>query len=337
MTDPQPSPLTAPLRRWHWLLAPLLLVLVALTAWRGLEFFRNLALQQDQLRALTRDLNQAEAQLARLAARQEDLLDNAQASGSRVEALAQRLETYDQTLGELGEQLQGGRVRAQLAVIEQLLLTANERAQLAQDSAGALAALELADERLALLKEPRLYRLREILAQERAALQALPPRDTTVAALTLASLIARLPQLPLASRLPDRSTAAPAPPPAAGLAEGLWQAVRKALAGVFSLRRANGPPPRLLPEAEEAVVMQVLTLKLEAARVALLRGDEAALRDTVTSARQWLRSYYRAQDPGVQQAQAELERLGALSLGTPLPDLTRSLAQLRAYSGRVSP
>jgi len=46
---------------------------------------------------------------------------------------------------------------------------------------------------------------------------------------------------------------------------------------------------------------------------------------------QWLGDYYRAEDPTVSAARAELERLRGLELDPPLPDLSRSVGLLRAY------
>jgi uroporphyrin-3 C-methyltransferase len=100
---------------------------------------------------------------------------------------------------------------------------------------------------------------------------------------------------------------------------------------LFTVRRTEQPVARLLPPEQQALLGEVLALRLEAARGALLRADTPAFRDALKSAEAWLDEYYRSDDPGVLAAQADLEKLEALDLDPALPDLSRSLRLLRAY------
>lgn len=313
-----------------------LLVLLALSLWATVTLVQRFQQQETTIRQLAQDLNQQEVLLARETARQADLTLLAQRNSSELANFSNRLDGYDQTVGQLTEQLQGGRVRIQLATVEHLLMAANERLLLNHDVDGALIALTLADERLGRLNEPRLFRLREAIAREKAAVAAIEQTDLTSVALTLASLSARAPKLPLAARVPDRfETRASATPPIlspdANWMDRLWSVTTHALSSVFTVRRAQGIAPRLLPPEEEALILNLLQLRLEGIRAALLRRDTTTLRDLCVSTSQWLRDYFRAEDPGVMSAQAELERLRALDLSPELPDLTRSLTLLRGY------
>lgn len=317
--------------RWKTLLLLTLVLALALAGWRVYELLKG---QAERIQELSRGLNTLEAQVARLDTRQSDLAQAAQHNSSEIASFASRLDEYDQAAGKLAEQLQGGRVRFQLAAVEHLLLAGNERVQLEHDVRGAITALELADERLASLAEPRLFKLREAIAQERAALLAVPQADLTSAALTLSSLIARVPRLPLRARVPERLDVRSEHsdlPEGATWSERLWAGLKEALASVFTVRRNSGPAPQLLPPEQEVVVYQVLALKLEGARVAMLRGDVTSLRGLCDSASAWLRDYFRADDPNVLSAQAELERLKSMQLDPPLPDISRSLTLLRGY------
>jgi uncharacterized protein HemX len=199
----------------------------------------------------------------------------------------------------------------------------------------ALLALQIADERLGALNDPRLFKTREAIAQERAQLQALPRPDLTSASLTLSSLIDRADSLPLRARVEPRQfggprSAGPTSDPNAAWYERVWTSVRGAVASLFVIRREdNAASLRLLPAEDEAVLVHVLILKLESARIALLRGDTAAFRETMGSAADWLRQFFRSEDAGVEAALGEIERLQALELSAPMPDLSGSLTLLR--------
>jgi uncharacterized protein HemX len=257
-----------------------------------------------------------------------------------VQALRRQLETQAQKQTELSGSVanlsgivEGGRSRVQLAAIEQLLLLANDRLLLAHDVDGALRALNLADSRLATLKEPRLHTVREALAQEQAALAALPAADLGGATLALAQIMNSAPHFPLRARAPERfepQLPDTAPPADGTFSQRVWGAVKTALSAIFTLRRSEGPALRLLAPDEEAMAARILQLKLEGARLALLSGDGAALRDLAGSAADWLRTYYADSDPGVRAALTQLDRVAQLNLNPAPPDISRSLTLLRA-------
>jgi len=287
-------------------------------------------------RRQARDLAALRAQAEEMASRQTDLSAAVRRNGVDLAALGGRLEDSQQAMARLSDTVEGGRTRLQLAAVEQLLLMANDRLLLAHDSATALKALDLADQRLALLNEPQLFRVREALARERAALATLTLPDYTGLALSLTELSRRLPQLPLRARARDRFDASAEPvtlPPGAGTLQRLWAAVREALSNIFALRRNDGASPRLLAPEEEALVVQVLRLKVEGARLALVAGDTRTFHDLAGEAAEWLTRYYDETDPNVRAALAELQRLAALKLAPELPDISGSLTLLRAQLG----
>ncbi|MGH8443736.1 MAG: uroporphyrinogen-III C-methyltransferase, partial [Solimonas sp.] len=271
MTEPEaskpfPAGLTsdAPPRGYgRWLL---LLVLAALLAGGGAWLYARVsslyAAQDELLRRTARDLNALEVQSDRLESRQTDLAAAAQRNGNDIAEFASRIDAHDQIVGQLKDQLSGGRGHFQLAAVEQLLLLANDRLQLARDVPAAIIAIEEADTRLVALKEPRLFPVRQALAQERSALQAVPLPDYPGAALTLSSLIQRAPRLPLVARVPTHFEAQPEHVLVADDArwyQRLGGSVREALSSIFSVRRDTGPSPRLLGAEQETLVVQVLS------------------------------------------------------------------------------
>ncbi|MGH8455885.1 MAG: uroporphyrinogen-III C-methyltransferase [Stenotrophobium sp.] len=319
-----------PARRWLPLLILLLLALMAAGGWLLFNFLRQ---ETAQVQNLTRDFNALELQSGRLDNRIADIAEAQRRNSTDVAAFGTRLDEQNAAVAKLSEQYQGGRVRVELTTAEQLLMSANDSLLLEHDAAAALTALALADDRLGALGEPRLFNVRRAIAEERAALQAVPQADLTAAALTFSSLISRVSRLPLRARVPDHFEARTQQvnvPADAGWAQRGWASIKQALSSIFVIRRNNGPAPRLLPPDEEALVYQILAMKLEGARIAMLRRDSTSYRDLCDSASAWLRDYFRADDPGVLAAQAELERLRPLQLNPPLPDISRSLELLRA-------
>ena len=327
--------------RWLFLLAGL--GAAGYAAWHGTQWARGtyeaVSGQQELLARLARDLGALRAQADELAGRQTDLSAAVRRNGSEVAALGGRLDDSEQAVARLSETVEGGRTRVQLAAIEQLLLMANDRLLLARDARSALQALDLADQRLGALSDPRLYKVREALTAERAAVAALALPDTAGIALSLADLIKRVPQLPLRGRVPERFAAQGQDlyaDPDAGAIGRLWAAVKTALSNIFALRRTDGPKPRLLSQDEEALVVQILQLKLEGARLAALAMDGRTFSELAGGARRWLTEYYDETDAAVRVAAAELERLEKIELAPAPPDISRSLALLRAHLGAAA-
>lgn len=326
-----------------WLLTLVLLAAAGYGLWRawlwGTDTLDVVSTQQELIARLGRDVQNLRAQADELASRQTDLAQAVQRNGQELASLGGRVEDSNEAVARLNETVEGGRTRVQLAAIEQLLLMANDRLLLAHDAQSALRALDLADQRLSRLGDPRLHPVREALSAERAALTTLVLPDTTGFALALGDIQKRAATLPLRVHAPA-NFAAPAEPTAAPAPETSWlgraaASIKQALASIFSLRRDPRGEPRLLGPEEAALVGQILELKLEGARLALLARDGLAFRELTGAARDWLARHYDTGDADVQFALQELERLHGQALAPAPPDISRSLALLRAHLGAV--
>lgn len=328
---------------WIGLLIILLLLLLVgggFAGWYGWQQWNALHAERDAatgtLATLRGDFDTLASQVAAVDARQSDLARGSERRATELSSLQARIDDSLELVSRINEQLSGGRVRFELSAVEQLLLLANDRLQLDRDAVSALAALDSADRRLAALADPQLFKVREALARERAALRAVPRPDLASAALSLSSLIDGASRLPLAAHSPTTFSA----PEPRGKANGnapqapgwqrAWSAIQTAARNLFVVRRdADAQRLRLLPPEAEGVIYHVLILKLEGARAALLSGRTVPMREALVSASAWLDAEFKADDAAVIAVQAELRRLQQLELTPPLPDISGSLVELR--------
>jgi len=224
--------------------------------------------------------------------------------------------------------------------------------QLTRQPAAALAALELADARLAASSDPRWTPLRRALARDIERLRAVPAVDVTGNALKLDQLIVGADVWPLANapaapppappKAATRPAARKAEPPAESAAEppppGGWQKVRAWLAAEFGdLLRINevGTPEALLLNAEQGrLVRSQLKLRLLGARLALLARNDRLYQADIDNAQTLLALYFDARHAGATGAAATLRQLRAVPLAPDMPALADSQAAVRAARAR---
>jgi uncharacterized protein HemX len=223
-------------------------------------------------------------------------------------------------------QRQLGKTRGDLMIAdaEYLLSVANQKLHLVGDVRSALAALEAADQRLRDSGDPGVFKAREALAEEIHLVKNLEPPDVVGISAKLIALEAKVKELP--SFLPHAGHKS-GEPGEQGQAEESG-GVLENLKDLVTVRRTDRPVGAvLLPEEVEAL-RQVLLLKLEVSRLALLRADEALYKASLQSAHDWLTEHF---DRDASVTQAVASELGAL-IGSPIriefPDISKSLALL---------
>lgn len=252
---------------------------------------------------------------------------------SVVSGLRSRQDDIDRRAGEIAaavagmqDLVQGGEYALRIAEALHLQRLATERLRLAGDVEGALAALEATDRVLAGLADPKLLPVREQLAIEMASLKAIAKPDIAGLSLRLERMIAGLDILPVrpaestpvALDLEDRETAP------------WWErALDRVLNEVgrhVSVRRQEGG--LLADEGTALLLRRLLALRLEAARVALLRRDEPDYRRMLDDARRLLADPF---EPAAAAAlHAEIDALAQVRLRPDLPDISGSYGLLSA-------
>lgn len=269
---------------------------------------------------------------------QQKLQQSSQAQAQKLAQLNQELTQSRVQLGEMTDKIEGGLRRWKLMEVQDLLLVASTRLQLYKDASGAQQALHLAGQGLRALNDPRLFKIREKVVNEVAALDALPKPDIEGMALSLGSLINEIPKLPLADKVvgdygktkagTDSETKLRSP-------EAPWRhflsSVRDALSGMLTIRRDGGSYRPLMPPQQTFFLYQNLQLKLQAARLALLQNKTTTYSEALAEAGQWLQTYFNTSNAAVAAAIQQLGQMQKIELAWETPDISGSLTALRAY------
>ena len=278
----------------------------------------------DQREMVDTQRQDLEAQSAAFAA-QDDKLENER------EQLKQEADTIRQAMADVQERVGRSSGQWMVAEAEYLMRIANHRLKLARDPLTALAALGLADERLRDSGDPGWIGVREELAREMAALKALQMPDTAGLAAELQGLGAQSAQLKLTlGTLNNPAEAARATGEETD--KNLKSMLKDGLQGfgdLMRIRRHDKPVSAMLPPEQQYFLFQNLRLQLEAARIALLRGETELYRSSLATAAEWLEEYFDTEDPGTRATLEAIRRLSAAELRPALPDISGSLRALQ--------
>jgi uroporphyrin-III C-methyltransferase len=217
-----------------------------------------------------------------------------------------------------------------MSEVEFLLQTASQRVLLAGDSEGAKTALILADEKLKVLADPRLYRLRALLADEQLALSSVTKVDIDGLALRLQSVLDKVETLQVLMA-PDVAARAAKEEVATTEAAVDWKGALMAawheVRSLVVIRHQKGGAAAVLVPEKRYFLYQNLHLKLETARLALLEGREAVYHDSLTSAEKWLTQYFVGEERDA--VLATLTALNSEKITVAMPDISASLAWLK--------
>jgi uroporphyrin-3 C-methyltransferase len=218
------------------------------------------------------------------------------------------------------------------AEVEYLLAVANHRLILERDVNTALTALQDADRRLEAIGDPALIPVRKLIASETTALKSVDVPDIAGMALKLSSLVDNIEQLPLVSRerLKTDEAMDESQTTVSNFRE-LMAKIRAAFKGVVTIRRSDQPIEPLLPPEELHYLSQNLGLKLEEARIALLRRDTPTFRQNLTDSREWVQRYFDPEAAAVSYVIATVDELRDVELKPQLPDISDSLREMRRW------
>jgi len=258
----------------------------------------------------------------RLAAAERGLRAAEEAREALRGRLEERIGEFAAALDEVREATLGHHTRWRLAEVRYLVSAAHQRLELADDTAGAVAALEAADEALHRLGDSRVLALRRAVVEDIAAIRAAATPDIEGIALRLHNLERRVDQLPRArGEAGERVAAAEVDPEAP-----LWRRLVDRLQGLVVVRERGTAPVSPAPEdAERLPAREALGFALAQARRAALAADASAYEAALARARELVDARFDADSAAVGRFSDALGDLLERSVSVDLPDLGPTL------------
>ncbi|MEX0975754.1 MAG: uroporphyrinogen-III C-methyltransferase [Woeseia sp.] len=322
---------------------------VAWLTWQGLSQGTEQAATNTTLTSLAGNLDEARQSLDDLQQEVADLdesdrdVDRELASlteqvdglNEDLESLPARVADLETTMASLQGISTGARENWWLAEAEYYMQIANAQLQLAGNPLLAAEALRFSDERVRQLGNPALTGVRRALSAELQALDAMVKPDVEGITMRLASLTDAISSLPIEENVAQDATGMPAIDPDAGPLDRTWASLKAAFGDVVSVRRSDEAVQPLLSPDARYFLRANLALQMQAARLALLRGEQSVFAQSLIDAEDWLREYYDRDSAAVQSALATIADIRDRYTTTDLPDISESLRLLRQYRARA--
>jgi uncharacterized protein HemX len=245
-----------------------------------------------------------------------------------LESVPGRMSTLESSVASLAGISEGARDAWIIAETEYYMQIANAQLQLANNPHLATLALRMADERIVQLADPRLTEVRRALSDELAALDMMEKPDIEGATLTLASLSRVVQSLPLAGPAEAADEGAEIDPELSGAGRA-WASVKNAVSGLVKVT----PPERarlvrLSPDAEY-FLRNNIALQLQAARLALLRGEQAIFQQTLDDTSALLNEFFDTDTAQVTSTLDTIAEIRGQVFSADVPDISESLRLLR--------
>ncbi len=306
--------------RVRLVVAALVLLALGLGAWRGWTWWQTRSAQERTAESAAQQrLDALEARADALRrdqrAQAQRLLDAAATNRvlrDEVLGLGQRGALLEESVAKLTDPTRHGAQALRLDEVELLLSQAAQRLDIAHDVAGARRAYALAAGALDGIDDHRLLNLKQAMAQERLAVDALGAGPQADAQARLDAFATALRGLPREAR------------PAAGASpRPVWQRWLAPLVDIRPTRDTTLVAPDARAAADAA-----LQIEISLARAALERGDEAGYRTTLLRIEAWLPQLW-PDSPERRRVHAQLRTLRTTPAPVRPAELGSTLQQLR--------
>ncbi len=253
------------------------------------------------------------------------------------EAQNSRIQEIESALSSALEQINASRTTTGrdwlLAEVEYLLRMANQRILMDRDPAGAVSLLHSSDRILANAEDLTAHGLRAAIALDIAGLQAAGDLDVEGIYLRIGAQINLVDDLvrPVPQYSPEMTDAVSTDETGVedGGLTGMASQFGQTLFKLVDFRRNIPEVMPILPPEEEYYLRQNLILKLQMAQLALLREKQQVFQSNIAEAVDWLDRYFKDSDGLTIAMRQSLEELRSVEVLRILPDVSRSLREVR--------
>lgn len=222
------------------------------------------------------------------------------------------------------QQMSGGTAASwRLAEAKYLVQLAFYHLTFTKDVLAATSLLQAAEYRIAALNDPGLITLRQSIANNIAALQAVPKVDLASLLTRITALQIQAGKLPTVGLPPARAALEPQSTdsePRSPLRQAMhdsWVTLQK----IIVIRKEDQPIQPLLSPEQQSYLQQNLQLILQQAQWAALRGQGDVYRSSLQQAENWIKQYFATKVPATQIFMNSLVDLQKINVQPPLPDL----------------
>ena len=239
--------------------------------------------------------------------------------------------TLENSVASLAGISEGARETFLLSEAEYYMQIANAQLQLANNPELATLALRMADERVTQLADPGLTTVRQTLSDELAALDGMEKPDLETATLTLSSLSRVVETLPLAGSRTDEGEEEALADEEQGALDRAWSSTKEAMSGLVKVTPPEQAQLAVISPDAEYFLRNNIALQLQAARLALLRGEHAIFTQSLDDASALLTAYFDTQAEPVNSALQTIGEVRQQVFTVAPPDISGSLRALRQY------
>ena len=317
----------------------ILALALGLVAWQG---WQRLDSQQQRLDELAQQAQNSASQQAvsELETRiDEGEAERSQALDSTMSELRSELDSYrsevngtlDDVLAQLSQEQDTDERDWLHAEAAYLLRLANQRLQLEGDVEGAAALLRTADARLADADNPALTPVRREIANELAALDAVPQVDRTGIYLALNAQQERVAGLRLSQEIEERAVTSSIEQPPTGTFQRQLARFGEELKDLVVIRQHDEALEALITPEQESYLRQSLRLILEQSQLALLKEEPELYEASIDKALELLNGYYDTEREETQSVIARLQELKQVQVQPELPDISASQQALASF------
>lgn len=292
----------------------------------------RLASSSESLSSLDQGLSSLADADARVVAELQRLQNDLDTRIQLFESLPPRMANLENSVASIQGISTNARNTWLLAEAEYYMQIANAQLQLAGNPHLAALALQMADERVTQLADPALIEVRRALADELAALEVMEKPDIEGITLTLSSLARVIYSLPLRQASVNRDDDEALVDPELSGFDRAWASVKGAASGLVRVTPPSETAVPLMTPDAEYFLRTNLTLQLQVARLALLRGEQAVFEQSLDDASNWLHTYFDDESAQVASALETLDEIRGDMFAVAPPDISGSLRLLRQFN-----